>query len=266
MEINYAGKQRIDSWQKFLKIVRAGNYDLFCALDNFPDSVLVTGCQRSGTTVLSRIITQSEGMVKYWFGNDDELDAALILSGYVSYKCEGRYCFQTTYMYNNYEEYFKNNNGHKIIWILRNPYSVVCSMLFNWKRFALNELFEGCGIELLDGRDKWLYEKFGAFGVGPTKKASLSYKAKMSELKLLREHYNNNEMIVVDYDELIQNKYEIMPKIYEFIGLRYDESYADKLHSSSIVKYERLSSSQKLMIKSICEPLYIECKSLKSEF
>ena len=255
-------KRNIDSWQAFNKIVRKGNYSLLSRLDSFPQSILVTGCQRSGTTILSRVITESNGMVNYWFGRDDELDAALILSGYVDHECVGRYCFQTTYMYDHYEEYYKNTNGHRIIWVLRNPYSVVYSMLYNWKRFALNELFKGCGEEYLDDKEKWIYSKLGVFGVGRTRKACYSYVGKMKELKELREHYSDNEMIVVDYDDVIKHKKEVMPKLYEFIGLEYDASYSDKLHSSSVIKHEKLSGGQRAVIKEICEPLYNERRSL----
>ena len=92
----------------------------------FGGAILVTGCQRSGTTILSRIITRSDGMVDYWFGRDDELDAALILSGHVWHSPVGRYCFQTTYLNECYEEYFQCDLNQKIIWMIRSPYSVIC--------------------------------------------------------------------------------------------------------------------------------------------
>jgi ligand-binding sensor domain-containing protein len=43
----------------------------------------------------------------YWFGRDDELDAALILSGHVDHQQNGRYCFQTTYINECFREYFE---------------------------------------------------------------------------------------------------------------------------------------------------------------
>ena len=81
-------KCRIKTWRRFAREVRPKGCRLLSRLERFPKSVLVTGCQRSGTTMLSRIITQSEGMTNYWFGKDDELDAALILSGEVEYDPE----------------------------------------------------------------------------------------------------------------------------------------------------------------------------------
>ena len=79
--MNQPKKPRITTWRQFTAQIRSKGHGLLKTLDDFPNAVLVTGCQRSGTTMMSRIITQSEGMVDYWTGPDDELDAALILSG-----------------------------------------------------------------------------------------------------------------------------------------------------------------------------------------
>jgi hypothetical protein len=59
---------KITTWHQFEQTVRARGCNLLRRLGNFPRSILVAGCQRSGTTMLSRIITQSEGMTNYWFG------------------------------------------------------------------------------------------------------------------------------------------------------------------------------------------------------
>ena len=158
MQLN--NKRTIDSWGRFEKIVRASDVKLLTKLDNFQDSILVAGCQRSGTTALSRLITASDGMVDFTFGKDDELDAALILSGYVNYTNKGRHCFQTTYLNDSYPEYFAHQ-GYKLIWVVRNPSSVIYSMLYNWRRAALNRLFRHCGAELLDEGERWWYERLG---------------------------------------------------------------------------------------------------------
>src|SRR5690606_4816997 len=68
-------------WPRFHREVRGEGRRLLCRLDRFPDAVLISGCQRSGTTMLSRIIRESAGMANYRRRDDDELDAALILAG-----------------------------------------------------------------------------------------------------------------------------------------------------------------------------------------
>ena len=46
----------IKRWPQFEKKVRLRGVELLKRLDDFPDSILVTGCQRSGTTMLTKII------------------------------------------------------------------------------------------------------------------------------------------------------------------------------------------------------------------
>src|SRR5689334_20455876 len=165
----------VTTWPQFERQIQSKGCKLLGRLDDFPNSILVTGCQRSGTTMLTRIITQSDGMTNYWFGPDDELDAALILSGYVNHQPQGRYCFQTTYINKYFQEYFEHGGGHKIIFLLRNPLSVVYSMLYNWSDYALNLLFNLCGVNSLTGRHKWLYKYVGIASVNKLYRACFAY-------------------------------------------------------------------------------------------
>ncbi len=244
------------SWEQFSKNVRLQGRNLLKRLDDFPNSILVTGCQRSGTTLLSRVITNSEGMVNYWFGRDDELDAALILSGHVQHKPMGRYCFQTTYLNQRYYEYFNKKNGHKMIWVLRNPLSVVYSMLYNWKKFALNELFESCGTPYMDENDRIYYKCFGKLGVNRLKKACFAYNGKVSQVFELKKKLLPNTMKIIDYDELVRNKHECLPLIYKHIELPYKSEYANMIHSKSLTKAGKLSKKEQLRIEKICMPIY----------
>ncbi len=255
---------RIDSWQKFAKYVRSNGCHLLKELDKFPDSVLVAGCQRSGTTMLARIITKSEGMVNYWFGHDDELDAAIILSGCIDHKQTGRYCFQTTYLNENYHEYFEHN-GYKIIWVLRNPYSVVYSMLNNWETFALNELFKGCASDLLTGKEKRRYELFGIWGIGRLKRACLSYNAKTSQVLELKKRLGDAIILMIDYDELVLNKEQILPLIYKFIDLPYKPEYGESIRPKNLKKAEQFSVKKKSIIEKRCMPVYEEARQLLSK-
>ena len=58
MTLKRPNKKYISNLVKYNKEVRSRGYNLINRLDDFPNSVFVTGCQRSGTTMLSRIITQ----------------------------------------------------------------------------------------------------------------------------------------------------------------------------------------------------------------
>ncbi len=248
----FGEKTPIYKWQQFVNIVRHNGYKLLGCLNKFSNPVLVTGCQRSGTTLLSRIFTESEGMTNYWFGKDSELDAALILSGYVDHEPVGRYCFQTTYMYDQQSQYLENKENQKIIWVMRNPHSVVYSMRYNWQRFALNEVFYGCGISQLSGEDRARYKRYGGWSVSRLRKACYSYNGKMAELDFLRQNLEDDQLRVIVYDDLIKNKDTLLPKLYDFIGLGYEPVYAEKINSSSIGKRDKLKVKESRLVTGLC--------------
>ncbi len=252
----------IKSWKLFAREVRSGGCELLKELHKFDNSVLVAGCQRSGTTALSRLITSSDGMINYWFGKDDELDAALILSGQVDHKPHGRYCFQTTYLNECYTEYFDHVQDYKLIWIIRNPFSVVYSMLNNWGRFAFNELFDACGAALLTGKELRRYERFGQLAVSRVRRACLSYNGKVSQIFQLQDKLPGSAFIVVEYDELVEHRTYILPQIYDFIGLEYKSEYDKKLHGDSVNKAKRLSQKERQIIQNCCIPVYEQAKAL----
>ena len=224
-------------------------------LAEFPDSVLVTGCQRSGGTMLSRLITNSAGMVSYCSGGDCELDAALLLSGQLPHEPRGRYCFQTTYLNERFSEYFEHPE-HYVIWLLRNPHSVVYSMVYNWKRFALNELFLQCGYAEMDYRDRVRFQRFGLLGIPPLRRAAYSFNGKVSQLFKLREGYTEERLIVLEYDHLIQEKERVLPTLYERIHLEYDAKYATPISERSLSKKNCLRDKERELVNTLCMPIY----------
>jgi hypothetical protein len=264
IELSEKKIKNIRTWKKFGRLIRSQGCCLLARLDDFPNSILVTGCQRSGTTMLSRIITRSNGMFNYWFGPDDELDAALILSGVIEHTPKGRYCFQTTYLNECINEYFEHENGHKVVWVLRHPFSVVHSMLHNWKNFALNELFAACGADLLNMNERRRWERFGVWGVSRLKRACLAYSGKVSQLFELHKHLSANKLLVVDYDRLVSRKEEHLSELYRFIEIPYRPSYADMIHSKSLSKHSQLSEKENVIIEATCLPIYEEASKLLS--
>jgi hypothetical protein len=253
----------VRTWAQFDRKVRYSGQKLLGELDHFNDAILVAGCQRSGTTALSRLITESDGMVKFQVGSDDELDAALILAGRASWQPSGRYCFQTTYLNNSYSEYFEHSN-YKLIWVLRNPASVIYSMLYNWKRAALNRLFRHCGSSLLDESEKWRYQHLGAFTISPLRRACLSYNVKVSQLFKLRERLGNDRLLIMDYDKVISGKDIILPKVYEFIDLPYRKEYAARIHSGSVNKAKKFYSRHRELLDNLCQPIYVQACTFAS--
>ena len=215
----------IDTWKQFTSKIRSKGCNLLKTLDEFQGAVLVTGCQRSGTTMLARIITQSDGMTNYWVGSDDELDAALILAGVNPHLSSGRYCFQTTYVDECYREYFEHKGDYKIIWVLRNPFSVVYSLLYNWAPSALDGTFSKCAAQGLKGFDARLYKLIGHKSISRARRACELYKAKTLQLFELLDTFGTEKVFIVDYDELVLHKEIVLPKIFQYINLECNPLY-----------------------------------------
>jgi hypothetical protein len=246
------------SWKRFHREVRSHGCNLLKKLSEYPDAVLVTGCQRSGTTMLARMITQSNGMTDYPSRRDDELDAALILSGYESHQPRGRYCFQTTYVNQCYQEYFNPAYNYKMIWVLRNPFSVIYSMKYNWSRFSFDELFEACGHPLLRKSQKDNYQKADIGFLSKTYRACYAYNGKQLQAIDLISSLGSKRMLIVEYDEMVLNRHRMLPEIYSFLGLPYKREYAEKIHEKSVNKAESLSRKDKEIIDKLCMPVYQE--------
>ncbi len=255
-------KTQIKSWRQFAKKVRSEGCNLLTNIERYPNSILVAGCQRSGTTAVANIITTSDGMQNYWVGKDSELDAALLLSGQVTNEAVGRYCFQTTYLNECVAEYLKYTTNYKLIWLVRNPYSVVYSMLYNWGTFAFNELFEFCGSKQLSEKEMKKYKRFGQIIIPRIKRACLSYNVKTSQALMLKDELDSSSFMVIDYDDLVVNSRLKLKSIYQFIDLAFNESYLEKIRSENINKFQKFSSKDKDYIEEACIDTYMRVKSL----
>jgi hypothetical protein len=244
----------IRSWAAFHTIVKRPERPLLAKLDDYDDPILVAGCQRSGTTALARLLKRADGVVDHSFGHDDELDGALLLAGHVSRPTDGRHCFQTTYLNDRFGEYF-THRGYKLIWMLREPRSVVYSMLNNWRRGALNRLFDACGAEVLAQRQP-PPSLIGAWP-GPSRlaKACASYVAKTAQTFTLAERLGDR-MAVVDYDELVADKHVLLPKLTAFVGVRDDASLAAALHDRSVNKRSLLNARDAEYVDRFCLDVY----------
>jgi hypothetical protein len=252
----------IRSWAAFHDVVKRPGEPLLARLDDYGDCLLVAGCQRSGTTALARLFKRAEGIVDHTFGHDDELDGALLLAGHATRALDGRHCFQTTYLNDRYAEYFAHGD-FRLIWMLREPHSVVYSMLHNWKRGALTRLYDACGARMLEQapepptlRTLWL---------GPSRlaKACASYVGKTAQTFALRDCLAGR-LAIVDYDELVAHKRTLLPQICEFAGIRYSEKLADALHDRSVRNGARLRDKDADYVGRACISIYERARSLRT--
>jgi hypothetical protein len=252
----------IRSWAEFHTIVKQPGRPLLAKLDEYAAPILVAGCQRSGTTALARLLKRADGVVDHAFGHDDELDGALLLAGHATRDRGGRHCFQTTYLNDRYPEYFAHRD-FRLIWMLREPRSVVYSMLNNWTRGALNRLFDACGAEVLAQANE--APTFASTLLGPSRlaKACASYVAKTAQTSTLAERLAER-IAIVDYDELVAEKHALLPQVCAFAGVHYDPHLAEALHDRSIGKRNRLDNRDADYVDRFCTSAYQRARALRT--
>ena len=243
----------VTNWRRFsLKERSKGCDHLFSTADLFSFPVFVSGCQRSGTTLVARAIRQSDQIADIDFTVDDELDAAYILSGQYDVDRSKRYCFQTTYINECYKKYATLKTKYYLIWVIRNPHSVVYSMVYNWARYPLNELFLSCGIS-----EAVIQKKYT-----PVEKACYSYLAKNRQISWLMNNNQDGNILVIDYDDLIQNKGASLEATFDFIDLPYESKYSAIINSGSVDKSRFLGQGEVDIINEICGDSYLKVKEL----
>jgi len=247
----------ITSWKDYGKYIRPQGCNLLRRLDEFPNSILVTGSQRSGTTMTSEVLNQSDELVKYAFGRELSLDAALILTGLVDHQPQGRYCFQTTWLNECYKEYLNYRNGHKIIWVIRNPYSVVRSMLYNWPVGALDELYDSCGVDTSPEDVKRAYHFWKSPLVHSLNKFYFQYNGrgakylqrhKVDPEKMMVMHFNEHR-VYRGVDRLMRACYSYNAKFAQLEQIS-KELGPDKL---MIVEYNRLVQNKDTLLPKLFE-------------
>jgi hypothetical protein len=242
--------------------VRRRGLPLLKNLPSYSRCVLVAGCQRSGTTMLARLIAAAPGFARLRLTADDELDAALALAGFVDLPNDPRYCFQTTYLNECFLEYRRLAPDQRLIWVVRNPYSVVYSMLYNWRRFALNELYEGCGVasaksvRLRRSRLMW------PFGPSRIEKACLAYRGKVAQILSIRHLLRPEQLLTIDYDLLSAAPEQWLPRIFQFADAPYDAACAYEVRRGPAKKADALSIRARRLIEQLTGPTYRECIAL----
>jgi len=264
-------RKHIKNWRTFSKLVRKSSTKMLKIMDDLDNLIFVTGCQRSGTTALTNLLMRSDEVYNYISDMDSELFGALILSGKCSNNIEGkRGCFQTTYLNERYYEYFDHIGKFKLIFITRNPFSVCYSMMYNWKdklkirNFALNELYLYCGSKEYSEGFKHFFDKYNTIRYPALKKAVFSYVSKTKQALTLKKRLGDY-CLVIDYDDMVSCRTTMLPLIFKFLNLRYEDNYyVNLLNSKSRKNADDLSEYEKNVINIICSPIYTQVKGLCS--
>ncbi len=179
----------------------------------------------------------------------------------MDYDAPGRHCFQTTYLNERWREYLDPSLNFRMVWTLRNPHSVVYSMVHNWRRFALNEVFLACGFAHMDARDRVRFQRFGIWGIPPVRRAAYAYVGKLAQLEPLAQALGNR-LTVVEYDRLVARKSDVLPQLYERLNLRYQPHYVDGVSDRSVRKQDMLRQGDRAEIAVRCDGAYRQACSL----
>jgi hypothetical protein len=252
----------VHSWADFHDVVKQSDRPLLARLDDYDDSVLVAGAHRSGNTALSRLLKRADGIADHCFGADDELDGALLLAGFVARQTDGRHCFQTTYLNDRYQEYFEHD-GFRLIWMLREPRSVVHSLLQSWKRAGSNRSFVDREARVLDRNGASAAPGGGSSACSRLDKACASYVAKTEQTFALRERLGAR-MAIVDYDDLVAHRDALLPQLCEFADIPYDRELTRQLHGKNARNGDRLAAWEGRHVDDVCAAVYRKARALRT--
>ncbi len=254
---------RAREWIWFAATVRSRGCHLLKAANNFERPIFVSGCQRSGTTLATSLIAASPDITISHQGRDEELAGAYVLCGKRQPTSSGRYCFQTTYLNECYSEYRRVKSDYRLVWVLRRPESVVYSMVYNWARFPLNELFLSCGVPHLQGDDLIRFGRRGIFGLSPLRRACYAYIGKCHQFIELSRSPHAERLIAFKYEDLLIETQAVLADLCACLGICMPSNAAyAQVKSDTLAKSSELTSAERSVIHHLCAGAYRDCSDL----
>lgn len=250
-------------WRWFAATVRSRGCHLLRAADDFERPIFVSGCQRSGTTLATSLIAASPDITTSHQGRDEELAGAYVLCGRRQPTSSGRYCFQTTYLNECYSEYQRVTSDYRLVWVLRRPESVVYSMVYNWARFPLNELFLSCGVPHLHDDDLIRFGRRGIFGLSPLRRACYAYIGKCHQFIEMSQSPQAERLIAFEYEDMIMETQDVLADLCGRLGIGMPaHSTFDQLKSDTLTKSSDLTTAARTVIHKLCAGVYRDCTEL----
>ena len=219
--VHRRGDHGINSWSDFYAAL--ADEPLLAKLDDYPDALLIAGCDWAATTAITRLFKRLSCFADSSWGHDDELDGALLLAGRRERLATGRPCFQTTYLRERYREYFEHD-GFKLVWVVREPRAAVSSLLANRERALPPRNALG-----LSGKST------GGQAASRLERTCAAYVASIRQTLELRERLGER-VAVVDYDELAADRNRLLPALCRFASVSCNASLLRHLHGKSVRK------------------------------
>lgn len=239
------GGQAIASWLDFYEAL--ADEPLLGELDRYPKALLISGCDWSAATAVTRLFKRIPTFADSSWGYDDELDGALLLAGWRPRSAGGRHCFQTTYVRERYREYFEHE-GFRLVWIVREPRAAVRSLLT-----SRDHTLPARAVLGLSGKSA------GGQGISRLEKACAAYVASMGQTLEIKERLGSR-VAIVDYDELAADRDRLLPALCRFASVGCDASVLRHLHGKSVRKSTLLPWEQAI-VDEVALPAYRRARS-----
>ena len=211
----------VTSWQDFY--AATVGRPLLGRLDEYPDALLIDGCDWSATTAVTRLFKRLPCFADASWSHDDELDGALLLSGLRPTSNDERHCFQTSYIREDFREYFAHDQ-YRLIWIVREPRAAVCSLLGTWEKALPRHAALGS-----------IDRSAGGQATSRLEKACMTYLASIGRTLEIKERLGDR-VVIIDYDELASQRARLLPALCEFASVPCDSHLLRHLHGKSVRK------------------------------
>ena len=211
----------VTSWQDFY--AATVGQPLLARLDQYPDALLIDGCDWSATTAVTRLFKRLPCFADSSWSHDDELDGALLLAGLCVPSSDERHCFQTSYLRDDYGEYFAHDN-YRLVWIVREPRAAVFSLLGAWDKAVPRRAAQGS-----------IERSTGGQGSSRLEKACSAYLASIGRTLEIKERLRDR-VVIIDYDELARERNHLLPALCEFASVPCQSHLLRHLHGKSVRK------------------------------
>ena len=238
--VHARGGHDFTSWAAFSAAM--ADRPLLDRLDEFPNALLIAGCDWSATTAVTRLFKRLSCFADSSWGHDDELDGALLLAGLRSRQSLARHCFQTTYLRERWHEYFEHE-GFRLVWIVREPRAAVHSLLGNRQKQLPRRTALGLAGKSAEGHAASRLER-----------ACAAYVASIRQTLELKQRLGSR-VAIVDYDELARNRERLLPALCRFASVDCDTALLRHLHGKSVRK-GALASWEAMVIDELASPAY----------
>ena len=239
------GGHGITSWAGYYADL--ADQPFLAKLDDYPDALLIAGCDWSATTAVTRMFKRLPCFTDSSWGHDDELDGALLLAGHRPRAPGRRHCFQTTYVRDRYTEYFAHDR-FKLVWIVREPRAAVRSLLESRDRALPARTVLGLAGKSPLGQ-----------GASRLEKACAAYLASIRQTLELKERLGDR-VAVIDYDELAADRGRLLPALCRFASVGCDAYVMRHLHGKSVRK-GALASWEGAIVDQLALPAYKRARS-----